>query len=615
MKGSANVSPRMEALATLGLLERAASDAPLHREGPRAGRHLLSSHKPIWRFCDPKYAKDARFFPDGRPLFGFPAPEAPLDEILAATGWVVVIGAVDSALLGRIVSKPDVVCLVFEPSLRHFSEFIASFDFHKRAAKPFFFVGDHHGLAAPLLEMLPKGLTERGYPVFFVQEGLGADEAYQRELIENIEFFYYRHRLYPLEGHAGRSGLPSRDIYRGLFYDQQLHLYENIVDYLVQGTINDLAGAFAGETAIVATGGPGLDAKIEYIRANQGKAVVICVNSALRALMAAGVTPHLVIINDTSMESAATIAGLPPLPGARLVAHAVAGAGRGVSRDVFFFGNVLPELLPVIPMLRLHGSVASTAFSLARHLGCARVVFAGLHMAGHDPFSMGYAKQSLQAAGFVAGDRPLTDAFPQFYPARAADGDTMYTTLNFFDATLWLLDEISRSGIEVVNTARDTIVHGRGVAIDPEYAIPARGDIAALAARIAPVPPKADPGKIHQYLLGQIEFWRLVKKMAEEDLGLQDEPFFLEQFQRHLAAWDGANVSFLLERFPGFDIINWVYAGYFGPDDAGAKRRAALTYLGGCRDMAKGFIKLLTGQLRRLLELMRDQQARAGRTT
>ena len=74
MKGSANVSPRMEALATLGLLERAASDAPLHREGPRAGRHLLSSHKPIWRFCDPKYAKDARFFPDGRPLFGFPAP-------------------------------------------------------------------------------------------------------------------------------------------------------------------------------------------------------------------------------------------------------------------------------------------------------------------------------------------------------------------------------------------------------------------------------------------------------------------------------------------------------------------------------------------------------------
>jgi hypothetical protein len=613
MNGSEDVSPRMEALQTLGLLAQAAADAPLHREGRRACRHALSSHTPIWRFCDPKYASDARFFPDGRPLFGFPSPEEPIEDLLAATGWAVVIGAADSELLGRILARPDMVCLVFEPSIRRFREFIASFDFHRRATKPFFFVGDHHGLAGPLLEMLPKGLVERGYPVCFVQEGLGADAAYQDELIEKIEFFYYRHRIYQFEGHWGRAGLPSRDIYRGLFYDQQLHLYRNIVDYLAQGTINDLADAFAGETAIIACGGPGLDAKMAYIRENRGKAVVICVNSALRALAAAGITPHFVVINDTSLESAATIAGLPPLEGSRLVAHAVAGTGEGVFPTVFFFGNVLPDLLPVIPMLRLHGSVASTAFSLARHLGCARVVFAGLHMAGHDPWSMSYARQSLQAEGYLATGRPLTGAFPQFYPARAADGGTMYTTLNFYDATLWLLDEIARSGIEVVNTARDSIVHGRGVAVDPEYAIAARGNIDALAARVAPAPPQVDRKKIHEYLLGQIEFWRLVKKMTEEDIALKDNPVFLELFQRHLEAWDSAGVSFLLERFPGFDIIGGVYAGYFGPGDAGAKRQAALTYLGGCGDMARGFVKLLAGQLRRLLALANEAPARAGR--
>ncbi|MBF0481514.1 MAG: DUF115 domain-containing protein [Desulfovibrionaceae bacterium] len=613
MTGPASAAARIEALRTLGQLEQAASDAPLHRERPRSGRHVLSEHEPIWRFCHPKFAVDARYFPDGKPLFGFPKPGDSLDEILASTGWVVVVGAVDSELLNRILARPDVVCLVFEPSLRHFAEFIVSFDFHKRASKPFFFVGDHHGFAAPLMDMLPKAIVERGHPVFFVEDQPGGEDAYQRELIEKIEFFYYRHRIYQFEGHWGRSGLPSRDIRRGLFYDQQVHLYQNAVDYLTQGTINDLAGAFAGETAIVATAGPDLDSKIDYIRANRDKAVVICVNSALRTLAAAGVTPHFVVINDTSLESAATIENLSLPPGVRLVAHAAAGTGRGAFADIFFFGNVLPELFPVIPMLRLHGSVASTAFSLADHLGCARVVFVGLHMAGRDPFSMSYTKQSLQAEGFAQRDKPLTGEYPQFYPARAADGSTMYTTLNFFDAAQWLLDEIARSGIKVVNTTSDTIVHGRGVVIDPDFAVPARGDIEALAAKITPVPQKADRAKIHEYLLGQIEFWRLVKKMAAEDISLKEHPMFLEHFQRHLDAWDGANVSFLLERFPGFDFLTGVYVGYFGAFGPEAKRQAALTYLGGCLEMAGTFVKILTEQLRRLLALGSGPGAPAGR--
>jgi hypothetical protein len=93
--------------------------------------------------------------------------------------------------------------------------------------------------------------------------------------------------------------------------------------------------------------------------------------------------------------------------------------------------------------------------------------------------------------------------------------------------------------------------------------------------------------------------------MALEDSRLQDQPGFLDQFQRHLDAWDGANVSFLLERLPGFGVVKAVYDDYFGSGDPRAKHQAALNYLGGCHLMAQGFIKLLAEQLRRLLELMK----------
>jgi hypothetical protein len=605
MADLADPTPRMEALARMGLLERSEADAPLYREAARTPAHKLSPHRPVWRFCNPKFASDPNYFPDARPLFGFHSQDDGLDAVFAATKWAVFLGAENSPELAAALARPDVVCLVFEPSLARLAAFIAAFDLRKHAAKPFFFAGDHHRLAAPLMDALPKELASQGYPVFFVQEGLSADTRYQDELIEKIEFFYYRHGIYQYEGHWGRSGLPSRDIARGLFYDQQLHLYQNVVSYLSQGTVCDLENAFAGETALLVTGGPDLDAKIEYIRANRDKAVVICVNSALRTLVAAGVVPHLAVFNDTSIESSATLAGLPPLPETLLVAHVVTGVAPGAFKNVYFFGNVLPELFPLIPMLRLHGSVASTAFSLARHLGCARVVFVGLQMAGDDPFSMTYSRRSIQGEAYVETSLPLTDAYPQYYPVRAASGRTMYTTLNFYDAALWLLDELSRFDVLAVNTATDTIVHGPGVVVDPGYEIAARGDIAALAAAIKPNPQPVDRKAVHEYLLGQIEFWRLVKKMAVEDASYAEHPGFFELFASHLKAWDQANVSFLLERFPGFNIVGGVYADYFGSTDPEARRRAALHYLGGCADMAKGFIKLLGDQLGRFLALGR----------
>ena len=72
---------------------------------------------------------------------------------------------------------------------------------------------------------------------------------------------------------------------------------------------------------VLVAAGPGMEDKLPLLKELQDRAVIICVHRALPVLLAAGVTPHFTVINDTSYFAARLYDALPGSVPTMLVAH------------------------------------------------------------------------------------------------------------------------------------------------------------------------------------------------------------------------------------------------------------------------------------------------------
>jgi hypothetical protein len=86
---------------------------------------------------------------------------------------------------------------------------------------------------------------------------------------------------------------------------------------------------------------------------------------------------------------------LPQLKDVRLVGDVRSELGGDTFPNKYIFGSYRPELFGTRPSLRLHGSVITTAFSLARHMGCSRCVLVGAQLCSDNPWIMSYSKGSI----------------------------------------------------------------------------------------------------------------------------------------------------------------------------------------------------------------------------
>lgn len=562
----------------------------------RGADHALSRHDSAWAYLPPRLFDADHVREDGRPLVALLDSGQSPAEVLAQTRLMVVLGAANTPTL-EVLRGSAAICLVFEPDQRFFRKFLEDIDMRSLiGGRTFFFVGDFTAFEKPLFELLPPRLVAHGFPAFYVLPGV--DQEYAAELIQRLEVFYFRYCLYRYEGQAGYGDQPTRRMERGMIFDQQLHLYGNVPEYLRRPSIIRLSGIFAGATALLIAAGPDLDAKIDYVLRNMDTCLVICVNSALRVLLSHGIEPHVVVMNDTSVASAETLRGLGPLPHTVLVAHCLCGLDARNFGQVFFFGTVLPSTFPRRPDLELHGSVITAAFSLALHLGCVRAVLVGAQLASPTDVVMAYSAGTLQSG--LAAPLPVADPgrFPHKYPVRDALGGQMYTTLNFLDAAYWLLDHIALSGVEVVNTCPQSIIWGRGVRLDEDYRPPVPEEtfdpVSALC-EVGQGSPPVDPSPAREFLKGQAVFWANVG-VAAATLERQGENLDLAQAGAVLARLDETNVSFLLQRFPGFCSVNC----YRGLESVAleTRRKALLEYFNAVACMSRLFSAGIVESLR-----------------
>ncbi len=514
--------------------------------------HKFYYHTPLWNYENPIYSRPYSN-PNTKPLFTQLDSQTFIHNALEHTSLIVFLGAAATPSLRRALQEPETLILIFDISPERIARMAEEVGTEKLFERVKIFLGSVNSFRPPLGMSLPENLFTKGFPVFFTLPGEhGLPESEINSCVQLLEILFYRHILYPLSGQFNNRGLPLRPMTRGLFYDQQLHFYQNISDYLRSPDIGVLRRAFHNETAILIAAGPDLPSRFEYLREQRSKAVLICVNTALKPLLQAGIKPHFVIINDTSIAAGQSFSGLPHLDDVCLVGHALSNLGEDIFHKKFIFGTYWPELFGVRPSLRLHGSVITAAYSLAHHMGCSRCVLVGVQLCSENPWAMIYSKGSIHE-NITAQGRPLTNSFPQLVPVLNGQGETVYTTLNFLDAAIWFLEENRTTDMDCINTCTKSIVHGAGVTIKPNFYIP---DTPYLHRRFRQIFRKvAKPipkDVVRSVLSGQMDIWKKNRDRCSGYTKMSGSKLINKGFNA-LSYFDQNNVSYLVQRFSDFE--------------------------------------------------------------
>jgi len=507
---------------------------------------------------------------------------------------VVVLGLADSPELRQALERSDSMVLIFEPDERRLASFLDKTSLTRLNRNGVFcFSGDPYSHDPPLQDMLPRAMFQTGCPAFFMTERIGKHFGqWAGQVIEYIEILHYRHYLYLLSGQRLKRSQPIRAICRDISFDQQLHAYENLGDLVTRPDISHLTGKLEGQTALLVAAGPDLDSKMEYIRRNRERAVVISVNNALKPLLEAGIEPHFTVINDVSIGSGKVFRQIPATRDTILVGHCLSDLGRDRFAHKYLFGEFLPEVFGEMEELRLHGSVISAAFSLAELLGCSRCVFIGGQLASADPWNLSYARGVVDMLT-VSPKPALINRHPQLYPVTTPFGEQMYTTPNFRDAALWLTEVIRLSGIECVNTSESSILYGEGIRFDAAPELPEADFSGPLSLLGGQWSVKENLARAIAYMEGEKARWKRLLALADT-LKRDSGEVFSARGMAILEMLDQENVTYLIEHFGEFRTR--VFHRLVFEGDAASREQGLRMYFSHLREMATLFLGELERQ-------------------
>lgn len=246
-----------------------------------------------------------------------------------------------------------------------------------------------------------------------------------------------------------------------------------------EGDVASLEGVAVGVTAIVVGAGPSLDRNLAGIKECRDRALVIAVDTAARPLLAAGVTPDVIVAVDPTETNARHLCELRDGARTWLVAEASvdpAAVAEFVGRT--FFCRISdhhpwPWLrargLDRGP-LRAWGSVLTTAFDLALRMRCERVVFAGADLAfTHGrPYARGTTFEEdwwRDAAWGTPIAATWASALARWPHVEETDvhGAPARTAPHLRAFRDWIQREALASGVRVVNASENGILRGPGI--------------------------------------------------------------------------------------------------------------------------------------------------------
>ncbi|MEW6073530.1 MAG: 6-hydroxymethylpterin diphosphokinase MptE-like protein [Planctomycetota bacterium] len=189
---------------------------------------------------------------------------------------------------------------------------------------------------------------------------------------------------------------------------------ENLPALAAVPSVAALEGAFAGQPAVLVSPGPSLSGNLRALPGLAGRVLLLAGTHALGTLRRVGVAPHVVLAADPGdlrrhlegaewerielLAAGATCRSeVFQLPARRIVSFA-----SNAALDDWIYGGLGEDA-----RLATGGSVACSAFSLARRLGCDPILFVGQDLSF--PGGRYYAAECEDgAAEVVAGEREGT---------------------------------------------------------------------------------------------------------------------------------------------------------------------------------------------------------------
>lgn len=146
-------------------------------------------------------------------------------------------------------------------------------------------------------------------------------------------------------------------------------------------------GAFSGMNACVIAAGPSLDEILPYLKEIQKRTLIVCVDTALRACLNAGVQPDFIVIVDPQYWNIRHLDGLAA-PESRIITELAVYPPvfrfpckeKLLCSSIYPLGKYIEKQVKPRGELGAGGSVVTTAWDFARQCGCNRIFMAGLDL-------------------------------------------------------------------------------------------------------------------------------------------------------------------------------------------------------------------------------------------
>jgi hypothetical protein len=164
----------------------------------------------------------------------------------------------------------------------------------------------------------------------------------------------------------------------------------NLPELIQSPGVSQLQGKFKNRDAFVICAGPSLNDSLQLIKKQQHSSLIICVGTALKPLLAAGIKPHITIIVDSDPIVYKQFEGIDSPPGHLLCSYTIfPGIVQKFKEKLIAFNCIVSkdfsDWLNTAQLshayLNVGGTVSLSALDLARILNCKNIFTCGLDLA------------------------------------------------------------------------------------------------------------------------------------------------------------------------------------------------------------------------------------------
>ncbi len=243
------------------------------------------------------------------------------------------------------------------------------------------------------------------------------------------------------------------------------HILENLPEILENPGINQLFGKFSEKPAIIISAGPSLDKNVKWLAAAKGKAVLICVDTALKALRKNGIAPDFLVCLDALEINFMHVANektddiclvVNPVTYPQILKNHKGKIFMMTFNDPFM--GWIEKSIGEKGNAVTGGSVATAAFDFARKIGASPVLLVGQDLAFTD--KRVYTNNSYYCEKWIDSFDSLNslDDFqvkrieqePSLYEKSCTGGETV-TTLKMISWKRWFETMIAKENVRCIH--------------------------------------------------------------------------------------------------------------------------------------------------------------------